>query len=187
MTKTPSIGASIIEANTRSLASSFEKNKQSWQRTLLLSEFERDFLYFFSGKAPEHATAYRQKWVEIAGTLFEEVLLLDALGNVVDTVPPFLSRDVHTTNTNNRQIKNALIENKSPALSPSIASNIQLAALSNLIVADDRFSVSAAEEHAKRWRDFLARRGVDLTSPNQEKETTSGNKQDDEDSFLVYD
>ena len=130
------------------------------QRSIPEIEFLRGFYAFFRGEVKDHNDALKvhRNWVQVAGSQFDEVQIIDAAGRPLYVVPSIATSEAIRTSVKRQ---GGLLYNAIPADAHNAQMNAQLPSqaqeaiyesLSKNIQDDE----TAMVEHKKKWDDLIA-------------------------------
>ncbi|MFA5623268.1 MAG: hypothetical protein WC981_03500 [Candidatus Dojkabacteria bacterium] len=145
------------------------------------------FLPYFSGELPlSKDNNVVAQWISIAGTPMSEVVVVDAKGQVVFTVPPLF--DSNGINITNRRERNSFADISSDFIRMNVSTPI---AANNFLNNSLHKKVEEIVDHnhkptmnQERWNSILKRYGKEVESETKETKTSSNDNASDD---LVYD
>lgn len=143
-----------------------EKVTQERKRTVYESDFKELFLPFFRGQYvddKEKTSELLQAWVRVAGSVFDEVELLDEGGDVIAVVPSIYGRDTRPIKYRDGRSWNQAHHRKDnlSQIDPSVAGSnfVKDAAV---VLGVDLIDEQESKKHAEKWVAFLAPYGGSL-------------------------
>lgn len=156
-----------FQQRSAALKKLFVTNFQGIQRKIPELILRTYFLDWFSGKVKDTDGSIRVQWLNIAGSMYEPVMIVDANGNAVRRVPPLCDRNVVGVAMRTAEGKSktdpsvgSLLEraNNTATLNANMANNQLATKLSDNFLATTTSSANA--ELVAEWRELLAYYGV---------------------------
>lgn len=144
---------------------------QGVQRKIPELMFKTYFLDWFAGKVKDVDGALRVQWLNIAGSMYDPVMIVDANGKDIRRVPPLCDRDVVAVTMrktdNKEETVGSMFEHATNAatLSANMANSQLASKLTNNYLPHE--VVSAQSELVNEWRELLAYYGVGKSSEAQ--------------------
>ena len=151
------------ERRTAALMQEFASVVTDTKKKFPESLFRKYYVAFFSGTKSEHDATLLEHWYTIAGSPFDEVDLVDNVGNVVATVPAITNRDVIpviAARQDGISVDFAMETARQQAsLSPRMAQTRLTTSLNEKFIKPDESSTKTVQS---KWTALMSRYAADL-------------------------
>jgi hypothetical protein len=174
---------SMQEIQTRMLQTQINTIKEQFKqldkldvRTIPEAIFVHHFLPVFSGERTENAQEALSMWVNIAGSNFHPVNVVNDVGEVVAQVPPLQNNGALDPSNSASNLSYAIKESNAKAnLSPLSAQAMLTNQLTNKLTSMTADLESKNKHHEQMWTDLLSKYGkAPATQKNKEQEEEQG-------------
>lgn len=154
------IQTQMLQTQINTIKEQFRQLDKLDVRTIPEAIFVHHFLPVFSGERTENAQEALSMWVNIAGSNFHPVNVVNNRGEVVAQVPPLQNNAVLDPSSSNSNLGYAVKESNAKAnLSPLGAQAMLTNQLTNKLTSMTVNLESKNKPHEKMWNDLLAKYG----------------------------
>ena len=124
------------------------------------------------------------KWIELSGSIYNEVDIINDSGNIVYTIPPLLDRasvdeEAIKLNFSNVAATYVLKSNNLPSVGVNYLNN-KIGNLDKMVEANN------ANMYSERWNNIFARYASNRT-PVEQNDTPTVTINNNDDTFIIYD
>lgn len=154
------IQTEMLKGQIKTIKEQFQKLDKLDVRTIPEAIFVHHFLPVFSGERKENAQESLAMWVNIAGSNFHPVNIVNPKGEVVAQVPPLQNNAVLDPSSSKSNLSYAVQESNARAgLSPLGSQTILTNQLTNKLNALTSEIDAKNVPHEKMWKDLLTKYG----------------------------